>query len=61
MTDYYRDLNVASHDGYLYLECDECDDHVTGIEPGDALTDLLAEARQHHETYHAAATREDAR
>jgi hypothetical protein len=49
-------LNVASHDGYLYLECGECDDHVTGIEPGYALTDLLAAARKHHATYHAEVT-----
>lgn len=54
-------LNIAQHDDYLYLECGECDDRVTGIEPGDALTDLLTEARQHHEMYHAASPREDQR
>lgn len=46
-------LNVAQHDDYLYLECGECDDMVTRIEPGDALTDLLDSASAHHQTYHA--------
>lgn len=46
-------LDVAQHDDYLYLECGECDDIVADIEPGDALTDLLASAREHHQLYHA--------
>lgn len=46
-------LTVAQNDDCLYLECPECQDIVTGIEPGDTLPDLLAGARQHHELYHA--------
>ncbi len=51
-------LNVAEHgrdsgDPYLYLECGECDDMAVRLEVGDGLPDILANARRHHDLYHA--------
>jgi hypothetical protein len=50
------DLQVARSpdmsDLDMYLRCPECEDMVTHLDDGDALTDVLARAREHHERYH---------